>query len=103
MHETKQQDIPAALAQFEHLPNSANVAQPVVEGLYGISGPTLWRRVKDGGIPKPRQLSPGCTRWNVGELRRGGPVARGGREADNASCSGLIQVKPVWALDTIIT
>jgi predicted DNA-binding transcriptional regulator AlpA len=63
-------DIPAALAQFESLPDSANVAQPVVQGLYGCSGPTVWRRVKDGTIPKPRKLSPGCTRWNVGELRR---------------------------------
>jgi len=63
-------DIPDALAQFDSLPDSANVAQPVVQGLYGCSGPTVWRRVKDGTIPKPRKLSPGCTRWNVGELRR---------------------------------
>ena len=61
--------IPNALENFDRLPNSANVAQPVVEGLYGISGPTLWRRVKDGTIPKPRKLSPRCTRWSVGEIR----------------------------------
>ena len=61
--------IPNALANFDILPNSANVAQPVIEGLYGCSGPTVWRRVKDGTIPKPRKLSPRCTRWNVGEIR----------------------------------
>lgn len=75
MPTARRQEIPKALSQFEHLPDSANVAQPVVEGLYGISGPTLWRRVKDSSIPKPRKLSPGCTRWNVGELRKALGVA----------------------------
>jgi predicted DNA-binding transcriptional regulator AlpA len=64
-------DIPSALENFDRLPDSALVGQPVVEGLFGISGPTLWRRVKDGKLPKPRKPSPGCTRWSVGELRRG--------------------------------
>lgn len=61
--------IPDALENFDRLPNSANVAQPVMEGLYGCSSATVWRRVKDGTIPQPRKLSPRCTRWNVGELR----------------------------------
>jgi len=62
--------IPTALAQFDQLPDSALVAQPIVEGLFGISGPTIWRRVKDSTLPKPRKPSPGCTRWVVGELRQ---------------------------------
>lgn len=61
--------IPDDLANFDLFPNSAHVAQPVVEGLYGCSSATVWRRVKDGSIPAPRKLSPRCTRWNVGELR----------------------------------
>lgn len=65
----KQQNTPHVLAQFDQLPDCALVAQPVVEGLFGISGPTVWRRVKDSTLPKPRKPSPGCTRWVVGELR----------------------------------
>lgn len=63
-------DIPAALAQFDALPDSAHVALPVVAGLYGCSAPTVWRRVRDGSIPRPHKVSPGCTRWRVGDLRR---------------------------------
>jgi predicted DNA-binding transcriptional regulator AlpA len=62
--------IPCALQNFDSLPDAANVRQPVVEGLYACSGPTVWRRVKDGSIPAPRKLSPRVTCWNVGELRR---------------------------------
>jgi predicted DNA-binding transcriptional regulator AlpA len=70
MAETRKKAFPAALTNFDDLPDSALVRQSVVEGLYGISGPTVWRRVKDGTLPRPRKPSPGCTRWNVGELRR---------------------------------
>lgn len=66
MHEDS---IPDALRFFDSLPNAANVRQPVVEALFCCSGPTVWRSVKDGRIPKPRKLSPGVTGWNVGELR----------------------------------
>lgn len=66
----KTQRIPLALSQFDQLPDSAHVPQLVVEGLFGISGPTVWRRVKDGTLPPPRKPSPGCTRWVVGELRQ---------------------------------
>lgn len=55
--------------QFDDLPNAAWVNQKTVEVLLSISGPTVWRRVNDGTIPKPKHISPGCTRWNVGELR----------------------------------
>ena len=61
--------IPDALKYFDSLPDSASVRQPVVEALFSCSGATVWRRVKDGGIPKPRKLSDRVTAWNVGELR----------------------------------
>ena len=66
---TTPQTIPDALRYFDSLPHSANVRQPVVEALFGYSSATVWRRSKDGGLPRPRKLSPGVTAWNVGELR----------------------------------
>ena len=61
--------LPNALINFDSLPDSANVRQPVVQGLFGISAATVWRRVNDGLLPKPRKLSPRITAWNCGELR----------------------------------
>lgn len=58
-----------ALANFDSLPDSANVRQPVVQGLYGCSAATVWRLVKKGVIPAPKKLSERVTAWNVGELR----------------------------------
>jgi predicted DNA-binding transcriptional regulator AlpA len=62
--------IPDALQNFDLLPDSANVRQPVVEALFACSSATVWRRVKDRRIPKPKKLSARVTAWNVGELRR---------------------------------
>lgn len=61
--------IPDALKHFDHLPDTANVRQPIVEGLFACSSSTLWRRVRDGRIPKPRKYSDRVTVWNVGALR----------------------------------
>ena len=66
---TAQSAIPDALKNFDSLPDSANVRQPVVEGLYGCSSATVWRNVKKGIIPAPRKLSERVTAWNVGQLR----------------------------------
>ncbi|MGQ0526708.1 MAG: helix-turn-helix transcriptional regulator [Alphaproteobacteria bacterium] len=62
----KQQE---TLNNFDNLPDSAHVRQPVVEALYACSGATLWRRVKQGLIPSPKKLGPRISGWNVGELR----------------------------------
>ena len=35
---------------------------------YEVTPMTVWRWSKQGWIPKPRKLSPGCTRWNADEL-----------------------------------
>jgi predicted DNA-binding transcriptional regulator AlpA len=45
--------------------------------LYGCSAATVWRRVHDGRIPKPRKLSDRVTAWNVGELRKALHALRG--------------------------
>ena len=60
----------SALQNFDQLPNSAHVRLPVVKALTGCSAATVWRRAKDGTIPKPIKLSPRVTAWNVGQLRQ---------------------------------
>jgi len=62
-------DVSDALRNFDSLPDSANVRQPVVEALYACSPSSVWRGVKALRIPAPRKLSPRTTAWNVGELR----------------------------------
>ena len=66
----QQQAAQAALENFDALPDSANVRIRTVMGLYGCSIATVWRNVKLGYIPKPRQLTARTTVWNVGDLRR---------------------------------
>ncbi|SFH60647.1 transcriptional regulator, AlpA family [Nitrosospira sp. Nsp14] len=67
---TDTSSIPDSLKNFDLLPDSAYVRQPVVEGLWGCSGSTVWRLVKRGKLPPAHKLSDGITGWNVGELRR---------------------------------
>ena len=67
---TDQSAIPDALKNFDSLPDSANVRQPVVQALIGCSSATVWRMVKRGTLPAPRKLSERVTAWNVGQLRR---------------------------------
>ena len=62
--------LPDALKNFDLLPDSANVRQPVVEALFGCSAATVWRMVKRGTLPAPRKLSERITAWNVGALRK---------------------------------
>lgn len=65
----KAKNIPVALANFDFLPNSANVRLPVVAGLFSCSRATVWRMARDGRIPAPKKLSIRVTAWNVGDLR----------------------------------
>lgn len=69
--------IPASLANFDLLPDSANVRLPTVMGLYGMSAASVWRN-SGKSIPMPRKLSPRTTGWNVGELRKTLPKKVGG-------------------------
>lgn len=62
--------IPEALCNFDNLPNSAFVKQPVVQGLYSCSAPTVWRRVKSGLIPAPKKFGSRSVGWSVAELRQ---------------------------------
>jgi predicted DNA-binding transcriptional regulator AlpA len=69
--------LPEALKNFDSLPNSANVRQPVVQALFACSSASVWRGVKHKRIPAPRKLSPRTTCWNVGELRAALAAAAG--------------------------
>ena len=62
--------IPDGLKNFELLPDSANVRLPTVCALFACGPATVWRRAKDGALPKPRKHSTKVTVWNVGELRK---------------------------------
>ncbi len=66
----RRSEVPAALVNFDFLPDSAHVRLATVAALWACSPATVWRGVKSGRIPAPRKLSPKTTAWNVGELRR---------------------------------
>lgn len=57
--------IPDSLANFDALPDAANVRVPVVAALFACSVVTVWRRAKKGTLPAGRKLSEGVTAWNV--------------------------------------
>ena len=58
-----------ALAQFDNLPDAAEVRAPTVAALNGVSIVTVWRWSKSGNLPAPTKRG-GVTTWNVGALRR---------------------------------
>lgn len=58
-----------ALVNFDSLPDSAYVRQPVVEKLFACSGATVWRMVKRGKLT-PKKLSERVTGFNVGNVRK---------------------------------
>lgn len=83
---------PAAIQNFDAMPDCAFVRLPTVCTLFGISKPTVWRWVANGQLPAPRKLSRAVTAWRVGELRRAlaGPMtekASGVREAAKAAAA----------------
>lgn len=65
----KSRTLPESLEHFDRLPDSASVRQPTVAGLFAISPATVWRRVRNGTLPKPYKLSERVTVWSVADLR----------------------------------
>lgn len=57
------------LKSFNDAPDDARVRLNTVTALFGVSGNTVWRRVKAGLIPKPHK-DVGATYWKAGELKR---------------------------------
>lgn len=37
---------------------------------YGVHRATIWRWSRDGVLPAPVTISPGCTRWRVDEIEK---------------------------------
>jgi predicted DNA-binding transcriptional regulator AlpA len=65
------QGIPAALRNFDSLPDSAHVRLPVVCGWTGLAPATVYRRIAEGKLPQPKHIGGGrASSWLVGELRR---------------------------------
>jgi predicted DNA-binding transcriptional regulator AlpA len=54
---------------FDGLSELALVRLPVVQQLYAVSAPTVWRRVKNGDIPAPIRVGLRTTCWKVSDLR----------------------------------
>jgi len=40
----------------------------VVAARYSVGPATVWRWARSGRIPKPIEISPGCTRWSLEQL-----------------------------------
>ena len=62
--------IPAALTNFDFLPDSALIDVKTVAGVLGRSTTAIWRDSRTGRMPSPVRIGPACTRWNVGAIRR---------------------------------
>ena len=58
------------VSHFDALPNAALISINTLAAVNGQGVSTLWRHCKqDPDFPRPIRLSPGCTRFNVGEIR----------------------------------
>ena len=58
------------VSHFDNLPNAALISIKALAAVNGQGVSTLWRRCKeDPDFPQPIRLSPGCTRFNVGDIR----------------------------------
>lgn len=62
--------VPPAFTNFATLPDDALVEKAVLMLLFQRSAPSIYRDVRSGALPQPIRLSPGATRWRVGDLRK---------------------------------
>lgn len=64
--------IPQAALAFDNLADAALIDDKTVAAIFGCSRKTVWHRAKnDGGIwPKAIKVSPGQTRFRVGDVRK---------------------------------
>lgn len=62
--------LPQSLINFDRLPDGAYVRVGVVAKLLGCSIPTIWRKARNGTLPKPVKFSTHVTSWNVGDIRQ---------------------------------
>ncbi|RHW22683.1 helix-turn-helix transcriptional regulator [Pseudomonas jilinensis] len=41
-----------------------------IAAAFAVSRSTVWRWVKEGRLPQPVKLSPGCTRWRLDQIQQ---------------------------------
>ncbi len=73
------------LAQFDLLPNTAGVREPVACALLGCSPVTVWRMARAGNLQTVR-VGPRVTLFSVGSIRavlRGNPDAQSEHRPSN--------------------
>ncbi len=70
MQRKKSTSVTASATGFNDLSDSAFVGVGTVSDLFGISVPSAWRWTREGLLPKTVRITPGCTRWRVGDLRK---------------------------------
>lgn len=66
---TKPHPIPGRLRDFDLLPDSTQLGQPVLEAFFGCSSETISAMVNAGALPPPKKLSEPIALWYLGELR----------------------------------
>jgi predicted DNA-binding transcriptional regulator AlpA len=69
-HAERQSKRDRILEQFDNLPDSALIRQPIVEALFSISSTTVWRWVNQKRLPMPKRHGARHIAWNVGEIRQ---------------------------------
>lgn len=57
---------------FSQLPDEAFIRLKTLLawGLVPFSASTLWRKAREGTFPSPEKISPNCTAWRVGTIKR---------------------------------
>lgn len=62
---------PVNISDFDSLPDAALVPVQMLAKVTSQSVPTAWRRAKsESDYPQPIRLSPKCTRFKVGAIRK---------------------------------
>lgn len=58
------------ISHFDDLPNEAVISVKALATVVAKGVSTVWRNCQqDPDFPKPIRLGPGCTRFNVGDIR----------------------------------
>lgn len=62
--------IPYSVANFDNLPNSAQIDLPCLKAITSKSRATIYRWIDQGILPKPRKIGTSRNLWTVGEIRQ---------------------------------
>ena len=91
LSENTEKRLRRTLEQFDALPDTALVDVRVVGAVRGRSRASTWRDVQEGRLAQPIKLSPGCTRWRVGDLRTSIKVGMQNNKRDVLNTTGCTQ------------